>query len=44
MLALQERWIFFSITELFRGVYHVVPYFPRCINVHYLAIYCVNLE
>lgn len=29
--------------EPFREVYHVVPYFPRCINGHSLAIFCVNL-
>lgn len=28
---------FFSSTELFRGVYLVVLFFPRCVNVHYLG-------
>ena len=36
--------IFFSGTDIFRGVCHVVIYFPRCVNVHYLAIHCVNLQ
>lgn len=35
---------FFSSTGIFRGVYHVIVYFPRCVNVHYLDIYCVNLQ
>lgn len=30
---------FFPSTELFRGVNLVVLYFPRCVNVHYLAIF-----